>query len=91
MQKGGLPDPNAHNETCYHGDEWAWAGKTVCGDSGVNSYDVMDDLIAWLGSNAPKLKTVVMSGHSLGGLFVDRYATFGNMPLPEGVESICEW
>jgi len=56
-----------------------WKGDWVTGGNsgGVSSYAVIDTLVARLRSGTfPNLRWVVITGHSAGGQFVQRYAAF---------------
>ena len=61
-----------------------WNGDWVTGGSsgGVSSYEVIDTLVARLRNGAfPGLRWVVITGHSAGGQFVQRYAAFTDIDL----------
>jgi len=61
-----------------------WKGDWVTGGNsgGVSSYAVIDTLVARLRNGAfPNLKWVVITGHSAGGQFVQRYAAFTDIDL----------
>jgi len=64
-----------------------WKGDWVTGGSsgGVSSYEVIDTLVARLRNGTfPNLKWVVITGHSAGGQFVQRYAAFTDVDLRSG-------
>jgi hypothetical protein len=51
----------------------------------VSSYEVIDRLVARLrGGTFPNLRWVVITGHSAGGQFVQRYAAFTDIDLGTG-------
>ncbi len=54
-------------------DTWRTGGEAVGG--GVTSFDAIDELLRKLNDRKvfPNLKSIVVSGHSAGGQFVDRY------------------
>jgi len=61
-----------------------WKGDWVTGgdSGGVSSYEVVDTLVARLRSGMfPNLKWIVITGHSAGGQFVQRYAAFTDIDL----------
>jgi hypothetical protein len=61
----------------------AWKiGEGAQSPSGLSSFLVMDQLIATLAdkSRYPNLRDVVVTGHSAGGQFTQRYAAFGLAP-----------
>lgn len=65
------------------GEHW-WKGDWREGgeSDGVSSYAVVDALIDRLrGGTFPNLKWIVMTGHSAGGQFVQRYAAFTDIDL----------
>src|SRR5579862_6412805 len=54
-------------------DTWRTGGEAV--DGGVTSFDAIDELLRKLNDRKvfPNLKSIVVSGHSAGGQFVERY------------------
>ena len=61
-----------------------WKGDWVIGgdSGGVSSYEVVDALVARLRNGTfPNLKWIVITGHSAGGQFVQRYAAFTDIDL----------
>lgn len=48
--------------------------------SRISSFTIMDSLMVRLAKNSPNLKTIVFSGHSAGGQFVNRYAAASLVP-----------
>jgi hypothetical protein len=75
--EGSCKDALASGEIGWHcqprNDTWRTGGEAVTG--GVTSFDVVDELLRKLNDRAifPNLKTIVVSGHSAGGQFVERY------------------
>ena len=67
------------------GDDWRGGGPAV-GHATVTTYDVIDELIRRFADKKkfPKLKHVVLMGHSAGGQFLSRYAAASKME-PAGV------
>ncbi|EPQ32037.1 uncharacterized protein PFL1_00235 [Pseudozyma flocculosa PF-1] len=78
---GAIPEGNPSNWLCFEGDYWAGGYSNLCPDGvqGVSSFEAMDALVAWASNRSrfPNVDRVVISGHSLGGQFVQRYAHFG--------------
>jgi len=65
-------------------DELWWEGDWNCGGEkkDVSSFAVVDALVARLRSGIfPNLKWIVITGHSAGGQFVQRYAAFTDIDL----------
>ncbi len=52
----------------------------------ISSFAIMDSLMVRLVQNNPNLKTIVFSGHSAGGQFVNRYAAAS--PVPSELEKL---
>jgi hypothetical protein len=55
-------------------DEGWLRGDEAVNNKSASSFALMDDIIATLHKNFPKLKEVILTGHSAGGQFVQRYA-----------------
>jgi len=71
------------------GEHW-WKGDWREGgeSDGVSSYAVVDTLIEHLrGGTFPNLKWIVITGHSAGGQFIQRYAAFTDADLKPGPNS----
>jgi hypothetical protein len=65
-------------------DEHWWKGNWREGgeSDGVSSYAVVDTLVARLRNGMfPNLKWIVITGHSAGGQFTQRYAAFTDIDL----------
>ncbi len=52
----------------------------------ISSFTMLDSLLSRLVKNNPNLKTIVVSGHSAGGQFVNRYAAAS--PVPTSIEKM---
>lgn len=80
------------NYLCWLGDDWSGGYQNIpdCtpGTTNVTSFQAMDALVAWSSdkSRFPNVDTVVVSGHSLGGQYVNRYAALGKPPQTDGVD-----
>lgn len=76
--EGSCKDTLAAGEIGWHcqprNDSWRTGGESV--EGGITSFDVIDELLRKLNDRKifPNLKTIVVSGHSAGGQFVERYA-----------------
>lgn len=68
--------------------EWAEGGDTtrpspaVSGKRVLSSFEAMDSIVADLANKTkyPKMETIIISGHSMGGQIVQRYALIGAVP-----------
>jgi hypothetical protein len=65
--------PGEVNWSC-NGDSWR-SGGTSLSDASLTSYDFMDELLRKIARKDvfPNIRQVVVSGHSAGGQFVNRY------------------
>jgi len=76
--EGSCKDTLAAGELGWHcqprNDTWRTGGEAVTG--GVTSFDAIDELLRKLNDRKvfPNLKSIVVTGHSAGGQFVERYA-----------------
>jgi hypothetical protein len=73
------------------GELW-WDGDWNRGgtEKGVSSYEVVDALVARLrGGTFPNLKWIIITGHSAGGQFVQRYAAFTDIDLGTAPNAHC--
>ncbi len=68
-------DAHLKNELIFTDEGWL-RGDSALNAQGTSSFDVMDRLISKLcdPDRFPNLKTVVITGHSAGGQFTQRYA-----------------
>jgi pimeloyl-ACP methyl ester carboxylesterase len=73
-----LADKPPANELYWDKEDWWKSGgpSTAAFSPQVSSYEVMDRLLATLGDRTrfPNLRTIVVTGHSAGGQYVQRYA-----------------
>jgi hypothetical protein len=78
--KSSQDEPGA-GEASWSSEGWK-SGDGAVSPSGLSSFAVMDDLVATLADRTrfPRLSWVTVTGHSAGGQFTDRYATFGLGP-----------
>jgi pimeloyl-ACP methyl ester carboxylesterase len=68
-------------QTLYWNGKWP-GGSDALAPAPISSYDVFDAMIARLSDAArfPKLREIVLIGHSAGGQIVQRYAVVGKAP-----------
>ena len=74
---GDCHDVVAANEVtwiCFGRDSWRYGGPAV-GNDKITSFDLMDEILRRLAHKEifPNLKSIVVAGHSAGGIFVTRY------------------
>ena len=74
---GGCRDQLAPNEVSWScaGDSWR-SGGTATNNDKLTSFDFTDEILRKLAKKEvfPNLRAIVVSGHSAGGQYVDRYA-----------------
>ena len=60
--------------TCDGPDSWRYGGPAI-GNGKITSFDLVDEILRKLAHKEvfPSLKTIVVAGHSAGGMFVTRY------------------
>lgn len=66
----------------WKGSQWsAGADSQYPSNSSVSSFEVLDQIIQYYDNTTmfPNMKQIVISGHSLGGQAVQRYAMIGNV------------
>jgi len=58
---------------------WMQGSPSVQGQAGITPMQALDDLLTWItdGNRYPRLKRVLLIGHSAGGQLLQRYAVFG--------------
>ncbi|HXS82793.1 MAG TPA: hypothetical protein VN896_08735 [Methylomirabilota bacterium] len=79
--------PHFQERTDAASDEHWWKGNWREGgeSDGVSSYAVVDTLVARLRNGTfPNLKWIIITGHSAGGQFAQRYAAFTDIDLKPG-------
>ena len=64
-------------------EDW-FNGKEAVNDEKISSYDILDQFIEDLAESSPfpKLSTIVLVGHSVGGMAVHRYSALGHPKMP---------
>jgi pimeloyl-ACP methyl ester carboxylesterase len=76
-----LKDHNLPQDTLRWSGRWP-GGSDAESPAPVSTYDVFDAMIARLADRQhfPRMKDIVVMGHSAGGQIVQRYAIVGNAP-----------
>ena len=74
-------DSPGHGEATWSSAAWK-IGEGAQSPPGLSSFLVMDEILATLASRQrfPDLRNITLTGHSAGGQFTQRYATFGLAP-----------
>jgi pimeloyl-ACP methyl ester carboxylesterase len=81
--------PNEANWYCENQRPDTWrSGGTEVGNEGLTSFDFMDQIVRQLGDKQlfPKLRSIVIAGHSAGGQFVIRYEMTNKLGDMDGVK-----
>ncbi len=76
-----LAGQNVSPKTLYWTGKWP-GGSNAVAPAPISSYSVFDAMIARLSDRTrfPKMREIVIAGHSAGGQIVQRYAIVGNAP-----------
>ncbi|EMR72589.1 putative carbohydrate-binding wsc protein [Eutypa lata UCREL1] len=88
----GYPDPTdpavASRALVWYFDRWVGGANNryPIGANVVSSYDALDQIIQWYADKTrfPNLEQVVVAGHSMGAMLVQRYAAVGKTPAQLG-------
>jgi pimeloyl-ACP methyl ester carboxylesterase len=87
VEKADLVGRDVSPQTLYWNDQWP-GGSDAAAPAPISTYDVFDAIVARLSEarRFPKLREIVIVGHSAGGQIVQRYAVVGNAPQlnPDG-------
>ena len=91
----GYPDPTdpavASRALVWYFDKWVGGGNNryPSGANLVSSYDALDQIIQWYAdkSRFPNLNQIVVAGHSMGAILVQRYAAVGRTPEQLGIDT----
>ncbi|RYO92500.1 hypothetical protein DL763_004629 [Monosporascus cannonballus] len=91
----GFPDPNdpevASRALAWFFDRWVGGANNQYPKSAtvVSSYDVFDQIIQWYGDKTrfPNLSQIVIAGHSMGAMLIQRYAAMAKSPEQLGVDT----
>ncbi|KAL9931241.1 hypothetical protein V8E36_009918 [Tilletia maclaganii] len=74
----------------WKGNVWGEGGANQYPhrETDVSSFEALDAMLLYYSDrdNFPHVDSIVVSGHSLGGQFVHRYATLSNLPLSSPVK-----
>jgi pimeloyl-ACP methyl ester carboxylesterase len=81
VEKSDLAGHPADSRTLYWDAKWP-GGSDAVAPAPISTYDVFDVMLARLSDSTrfPKLKEIVIAGHSAGGQIVQRYAIVGRAP-----------
>lgn len=81
VEKSDLAGQKVSPKTLYWSAQWP-GGPDAIAPAPISTYDVFDAIIARLSdaTRFPKLRRIVLIGHSGGGQIVQRYAIVGNAP-----------
>lgn len=81
VEKGDLAGHTVSPRTLYWSSKWP-GGSDALAPAPISTYDVFDAMIARLSDarRFPKLREIVVAGHSAGGQIVQRYAVVGKAP-----------
>lgn len=81
VEKGDLAGHAVSPRTLYWDGEWP-GGSDAVAPAPISTYDVFDAIVARLSDvrRFPKLREIVIAGHSAGGQIVQRYAIVGKAP-----------
>jgi pimeloyl-ACP methyl ester carboxylesterase len=85
VEKIDLAGHGVSSQTLYWNARWP-GGSDAIAPAPISTYDVFDAVIARLSDPArfPKLREIVVAGHSAGGQIVQRYAVVGKAPQLDG-------
>ncbi len=85
VEKTDLAGHAVSPQTLYWNSQWP-GGSDAIAPAPISTYDVFDAIVARLSDPArfPKLREIVIAGHSAGGQIVQRYAVVGKAPQLDG-------
>lgn len=85
VEKSDIAGHSVSPRTLYWGSKWP-GGSDAVAPAPISTYDVFDAIVARLSDTRrfPKLREIVIAGHSAGGQIVQRYAAVGNAPQLDG-------
>ncbi|MBV9333070.1 MAG: alpha/beta hydrolase, partial [Candidatus Eremiobacteraeota bacterium] len=85
VEKSDVTHHNISPRTLYWDSKWP-GGSNALAPAPISTYDVFDAMVAALSDAArfPKLREIVIAGHSAGGQIVQRYAVVGKAPQLDG-------
>lgn len=81
VERSELAGHRVSPKTLYWNDKWP-GGSDAVSPAPISTYDVFDAIIARLSDETrfPKMREIVVAGHSAGGQIVQRYAVVGKAP-----------
>ncbi|MGC1379983.1 MAG: alpha/beta fold hydrolase [Candidatus Baltobacteraceae bacterium] len=81
VERSELDGQTVSPQTLYWNGKWP-GGSDALAPAPISTYDVFDAMIARLSDaqHFPKLREIVLIGHSAGGQIVQRYAVVGKAP-----------
>ncbi|HEY4432930.1 MAG TPA: hypothetical protein VGM99_00890 [Candidatus Cybelea sp.] len=81
VERSELAGQNVSPKTLYWTGKWP-GGSNAIAPAPISSYSVFDAMIARLSDRTrfPKMREIVIAGHSAGGQIVQRYAVVGKAP-----------
>ena len=81
VEKSDLAGHAVSPQTLYWDSNWP-GGSDALSPAPISTYDVFDAMIARLSDaqRFPKLREIIVAGHSAGGQIVQRYAVVGKAP-----------
>ncbi|HEY2473737.1 MAG TPA: hypothetical protein VGI19_02955 [Candidatus Cybelea sp.] len=85
VEQSELAGQNVSPKTLYWTGKWP-GGSNAVAPAPISSYSVFDAMIGRLSdrSRFPKMREIVIAGHSAGGQIVQRYAVVGKAPQLDG-------
>ena len=85
VEESDLAGHPVSGQTLYWNATWP-GGSDAIAPAPISTYDVFDAMIARLSdaTRFPKLRQIVVAGHSAGGQIVQRYAVVGKAPELDG-------
>lgn len=85
VERSEIAGQRVSTRTLYWDSEWP-GGSDAVAPAPISTYDVFDAMVARLSdrSRFPKLREIVIAGHSAGGQIVQRYAVVGKAPQLDG-------
>lgn len=85
VEKSELKGQDVSPKTLWWTGKWP-GGSDALSPAPISTYDVFDAMLARLSdrSRFPKMREIVIAGHSAGGQIVQRYAVVGHAPQLEG-------
>ncbi|HEY6325732.1 MAG TPA: hypothetical protein VIW73_04345 [Candidatus Cybelea sp.] len=85
VEKSDLAGHAVSPQTLYWSSQWP-GGSDAIAPAPISTYDVFDAIVVRLSDPArfPRLREIMIAGHSAGGQIVQRYAVVGKAPQLDG-------